>query len=283
MSDISFVRTEMLPQKDPPASAVGVVGWMRANLFSGWFNTVLTLISLYFVIQLLMGLFHWAWVPTWSAASLPECRDIFEQLGRSGHNVGACWGVIAERWPQLLFGFYPNGSEPGTADLRWRPILAFALLFVALAPVLFSEKVPAKLIYFTALYPFIMPWLLWGGTVWTPVSAALGFVLGYVVYKALAQSASELIGLIVGVVAAVLWWLFVASLFSSALASVIPLALETVESRQFGGFMLSITIGVVAIGLSLPIGIVLALGRQSDLLIVKTLCVGFIEFIRGCR
>ena len=45
--------------------------------------------------------------------------------------------------------------------------------------------------------------------------------------------------------------------------------------------MLSITIGVVAIGLSLPIGIVLALGRQSDLMIVKSLCVGFIEFIRG--
>ena len=41
------------------------------------------------------------------------------------------------------------------------------------------------------------------------------------------------------------------------------------------------TIGVVAIGFSLPIGIVLALGRQSDLLIVKALCVGFIEFIRG--
>jgi len=31
----------------------------------------------------------------------------------------------------------------------------------------------------------------------------------------------------------------------------------------------------------LPIGIVLALGRQSDLMIVKALCVGFIEFIRG--
>ena len=45
--------------------------------------------------------------------------------------------------------------------------------------------------------------------------------------------------------------------------------------------MLSITIGVVAIACSLPLGIVLALGRQSDLLIVKALCVGFIEFIRG--
>ena len=45
--------------------------------------------------------------------------------------------------------------------------------------------------------------------------------------------------------------------------------------------MLSITIGVVAIACSLPIGILLALGRQSDLLIVKAICVGFIEFIRG--
>jgi len=54
-----------------------------------------------------------------------------------------------------------------------------------------------------------------------------------------------------------------------------------VQSRDFGGFMLSITIGVVAILCSLPLGIVLALGRQSDLLIVKSICVGFIEFIRG--
>ena len=45
--------------------------------------------------------------------------------------------------------------------------------------------------------------------------------------------------------------------------------------------MLSITIGVVAIACSLPLGIVMALGRQSDLMIVKYLCVGFIEFIRG--
>ncbi|MFY1708336.1 amino acid ABC transporter permease [Tritonibacter scottomollicae] len=281
MSDISFVRTEMLPQKDPPASAVGVVGWMRANLFSGWFNSILTLVALYFVIQLLMGLFHWAWVPTWSAASLPECRDIFEQLGRTGHNAGACWGVIAERWPQLLFGFYPNGTEEGTVDQRWRPILAFVLLAVALAPILYSDRVSGKLIYFSGAYPFIMPWLLWGGTIWTPVAVALGFVVGFVVYKWLLKSTSELIALIVGVVSAVLWWMFAASLLSSGLASIMPLALEPVQSRAFGGFMLSITIGVVAIGLSLPIGIVLALGRQSDLLIVKTLCVCFIEFIRG--
>ena len=58
--------------------------------------------------------------------------------------------------------------------------------------------------------------------------------------------------------------------------------LEPVASSQFGGFLLSILIGLVGIICSLPIGIVLALGRQSDLVIVKWLCVGFIEFYSRC-
>ncbi len=59
------------------------------------------------------------------------------------------------------------------------------------------------------------------------------------------------------------------------------LGLEPVESSKFGGFMLTVTIGVSGIVLSLPIGILLALGRQSDLLILRVICVCFIEFIRG--
>jgi general L-amino acid transport system permease protein len=79
----------------------------------------------------------------------------------------------------------------------------------------------------------------------------------------------------------VVWWLFLASPVAGTLSSILPIGIEEVISRQFGGFMLSITIGVVAIACSLPLGVVLALGRQSDLLIVKAICVGFIEFIRG--
>ena len=45
--------------------------------------------------------------------------------------------------------------------------------------------------------------------------------------------------------------------------------------------MLSIVIGMTGIAFSLPLGILLALGRRSDMLLVKTICVGFIEFIRG--
>ena len=45
--------------------------------------------------------------------------------------------------------------------------------------------------------------------------------------------------------------------------------------------MLSIVIGMTGIAFSLPLGILLALGRRSDMFLVKSLCVGFIEFIRG--
>ncbi len=59
------------------------------------------------------------------------------------------------------------------------------------------------------------------------------------------------------------------------------LGLEPVESAKFGGFMLTVTIGVTGIAASLPLGILLALGRRSDLLVLKVICVCFIEFIRG--
>ena len=57
--------------------------------------------------------------------------------------------------------------------------------------------------------------------------------------------------------------------------------LPRVETDQFGGFMLTLVIGVTGISFSLPIGIALALGRTSDMPVVRMLCVLFIEFIRG--
>jgi general L-amino acid transport system permease protein len=48
-SDISFVREEILEQQAPPSTQIGIIKWARENLFSGWFNTILTLISLYVI------------------------------------------------------------------------------------------------------------------------------------------------------------------------------------------------------------------------------------------
>jgi general L-amino acid transport system permease protein len=59
------------------------------------------------------------------------------------------------------------------------------------------------------------------------------------------------------------------------------LGLEKVETTKLGGFTLNVVIGVTGIVASLPLGILLALGRRSHMPIVRTLCVMFIEFIRG--
>ena len=273
MSDVSFVRTEMLPEQAPPASEVGLIGWVRHNLFSGWFNSILTVISLYAVYYVLSGVLPWVFQSVWNADSLNECREIMMATWGSTHGH-ACWGVINDRWLQLLFGFYPS-------HLYWRPILSLVLLLVALAPVLYSDRVPTKMLIITAIYPFLMPFLMWGGTIWGPLSTALGFVIGWGVYSVLSKQLNELFGMVGGVVASVVWWLVLSGYFVGAMDSVLPIGIEAVQSRQFGGFMLAILLGVVAIGVSLPIGVVLALGRQSDLMIVKYLCVGFIEFIRG--
>jgi general L-amino acid transport system permease protein len=57
--------------------------------------------------------------------------------------------------------------------------------------------------------------------------------------------------------------------------------LAHVETHQWGGLLLTLVIATVGIVLSFPIGVLLALGRQSRLPIIKTLSVFYIELIRG--
>ncbi len=78
-----------------------------------------------------------------------------------------------------------------------------------------------------------------------------------------------------------LLWFSLAFPFIGAWLLLGGFGLVPVETSRFGGFMLTMVIGVTGIVCSLPIGIVLALGRQSNLHIIRWLCTGFIEFIRG--
>lgn len=269
---VAFVRETMLPQDTPPVSERGAVKWLRENLFSGALNTILTLAGIGAVLWLAQALLPWFLHGVWNANSLAECRQIIaERWGEGAH--GACWAVIRERWNQFLFGFYPS-------DLYWRPVLALALLFVALAPVLFSG-LPRKLLWASALYPAVAYILLWGGSLWVPISVMAGFGAGWAGLQLARRTGLPLLEPLAAVLFALLWWLFLAGPVAETLESAIPLWVEEVGSDQFGGFVLSITIGVAAIVLSLPLGIILALGRRSDMLLVKALSVGFIEFIRG--
>lgn len=57
--------------------------------------------------------------------------------------------------------------------------------------------------------------------------------------------------------------------------------LREVPTEQWGGLLITLIISVVGISCSMPLGILLALGRQSKLPIVKTLCISFIELVRA--
>ena len=266
MSDqsIAFVRHETLPPSPPPASETGIVKWMRENLFSSVTNSILTLAALYAIYSILSGSMPWILGGIWQAPSLQACREIL-----AGDSAG-CFAVLTERWHQLIFGFkYPQ-------EAYWRPTLAFVLLIVAVAPVLFAN-LPRRMLILTGLYPFIGFWLIWGGTIMAPLMGLVGFIVAYMVFQRLERS-SFAMGVLSGLIAAIIVWT-IGGYVSDAMSGFF--ALEQIPSRDMGGFMLNIILGTVCVSLSLPIGILLALGRQSKMPIIKIICVVFIEFIRG--
>jgi len=260
----SFVRKEMLSPSPPPSYETGVIKWFRENLFSSVTNSLLTLAAVYAIFSILSGSLPWLIGGIWDAPSLQACRKILE--GESG----GCFAVLTERWNQLIFGFkYPQ-------DAYWRPTLAFVFLIIAIAPILFSN-LPRQLLVFTGLYPFIGFWLIWGGTILTPLVWLIGFVVAYIVFQKL-ERLTFAIAALGALVSAILVW-NIGGYFADGLGGF--LALEIIPSRDMGGFMLNIMLGTVCVTLSLPIGILLALGRQSNMPIIKIICVFFIEFIRG--
>ena len=211
MREKSYVRGTH-PDLPPPISEVGLIGWCRKNLFATPADAIFTILAVYVLYSILPGFVQWAFIDAiFVAANRAECWELMESPGSA-----ACWAFASVRLNQLLYGFYPETEI-------WRVNLSFVLLFVAISPVLF-DKVPFRkpLFIFTALYPFIAGWLIFG------------------------------------------WF-----------------ALPPISSQDIGGLALTLIIGVTGIAFSLPLGILLALGRTSDLPVVKILSVLFIEFIRG--
>ena len=262
---VAFVRETFLAEQPAPASATGVVRWLQDNLFPTWANGLLTIVSLYVIYLLVSSAAPWMFNGLWNTQSLAECREVLDGA------TGACFSVLSERWNQLLFGFkYPP-------DQYWRPTLAFVLMFAALAPVLFFD-LPRKLLIITALFPFTAYWLIWGGTIFTPLLALLGVVAGYLVYARFVKG-SFATGALGGVAAAIAVWTIGGALIPDGAND--TAMLSAVPSRDLGGFMLNMMLGLTCVSLSVPIGISLALGRQSSLPLIKIICVVFIEFIRG--
>ncbi|MEA3544707.1 MAG: amino acid ABC transporter permease [Thermodesulfobacteriota bacterium] len=112
--------TTQREQLKPPVTNVGILGWLRTNLFSTWYNSLLTIIMLWLLAWLVPPLFRWTIIDSLWNSSAEACRDI----------DGACWSVIPNNIRFIILGFFPEGQE-------WRPILAMALL---LGLVIYSKE-----------------------------------------------------------------------------------------------------------------------------------------------
>ncbi|KPA20781.1 Inner membrane amino-acid ABC transporter permease protein YhdY [Shimia sp. SK013] len=264
-NSIAFVSTEVIPESPPPARETGVVKWMRENLFSSVSNGVLTVLALLLIYGALSSTLPWIMNGLWTTSSLAECREIL--AGKSG----ACFSVLTERWHQLIYGFkYPS-------EEYWRPNLTLLLMLVAIAPVLFFD-LPRKLLIFTGLFPFIAFWLIWGGTILAPLVALVGFVAAGAFFQRFGRS-SFAVGFFGAIVIALVVWSIGGSLIPDGASD--NAMLPAVPSRDLGGFMLNMMLGLTCVSLSVPLGIALALGRQSNMPLIKGICVVFIEFVRG--
>jgi general L-amino acid transport system permease protein len=209
MSD-SFVRTNHASAKPAPHIQIGWVRWVRENLFSSLFNSLLTVAAMCIILLALPPFLDWAvFSAVFSAVDGSACRV---------DGAGACWAFVEAKFGQFLFGRYP-------VDERWRVILTLVLGIAGLAPLLIPNRLPRKWFVAYLLLPF----------------PALAFVL--------------LSGGLFG--------------------------LEKVETSDWGGLMVTLVVALTGIAASLPLGVLLALGRRSEMPIVRILSVMFIEFWRG--
>ncbi|HSO66667.1 MAG TPA: amino acid ABC transporter permease [Desulfatirhabdiaceae bacterium] len=99
----------------PPVTSVGVIGWIKTNLFNSVLNSILTILSLIFLWKTVPPLIRWIFIDSLWVSTPAACRNI----------DGACWSVITSNYRFILFGFYPY-------DIQWRPTLAVILLIVLL-------------------------------------------------------------------------------------------------------------------------------------------------------
>ena len=257
------------PPLPPPPTERGLIKWLRERLFNSWYNTLGTLVLAYIAYQILPPLFNWFFLDAvWEAENNKHCWE---------QGDGACWGFVRARLLFFLYGFYD-------AESYWRPNLAGAMLLFAGAIVVIPPM-PDKWKRYAAMFlAFVFPWL------------AVALLVGPINFTTFETILGQVITGLVAIVAAYVGWRAhqrndaIKSTVGFAIVYVVlvmlflswGLGLSMHESRSFGGLLLTLVLAVTSISVSLPLGILLALGRRADgLPLLKYFCIAIIELFRA--
>jgi general L-amino acid transport system permease protein len=236
---------ETIPVLPPPATESPTPwNWARKNLFSTWYNSILTVVCLIVSFQVIKGIIVWA-------------------------TTKAQWRVLEANLPLFFVGRFPSESY-------WRLWIVTGIIT-------------------------LLAGLTWGNIqrqerLWNP---PLLILLGAAVVGALISpidltSRLYLLGIIIATAASyvagrqinpkIMGWMPAAWTLSFPVILWLikgGFGLREVETNDWGGLVLTVFLAIISIVLSFPLGVLLALGRQSTLPVVKLLSTLYIEIIRG--
>ena len=195
--------------KLPIIRSLCVVGWLKQNLFNNWYNSILTVLSLWLLYYALGGMFNWVVRYAVFTGTDPAPCKLAE---------GACWPLVIDNWQLFMVGTYP-------LELRYRPLIALIFVLAVIAPAFVGKFRKMRAMH-----------IIW-------------FISPVVVFFII--SGSETLGI------------------------------TPVDTRRWGGLLLTMLLSITGIVCAFPFGLLLALGRRSKLPIIRSLCVVYIELIRG--
>jgi general L-amino acid transport system permease protein len=238
---------ELTPEVIRPPQPPGPIKWVRDNLFSSWSNALITVIVLPFVFFALVGIITWVFTTAdWQAVTkFPTLYSVGqyprEELWRVGVGLSLMMFFLGASWGQ------------------WGGLLRSIAITVGIGFVIF------------AVLPFQHPELTTSMRLYLGGNGLL-VMLGYLVGRIKAVKSGYI----------VLGWVLVPFISIVLLAGFATSELiPSVATTLWGGLLVTFILSAGGILLSFPIGVALALGRRSDLPVVKLFSTIFIETIRG--
>lgn len=229
-----------------PREPLNIPGWLRRNLFSSWYNSLLTVLALLFIYAIVSSILFWI-------------------------VAEANWQVVAANLRRLMVGNYP-------ATQIWRLWLcvACAAMLIGLSrglwPAVVSSIGP---IYGALLLGLALLPLEPASRLWLVICGGLVFA-GWWAGAQMARSteAERWARRVAGS------WLLLLPVVLLLLHGIDPL-LAVVPTQQWGGLLLTFVLAITSILLSFPLGVLLAIGRRSSLPAISGFCTVYIEVFRG--
>jgi len=228
----------------PPQLVVGPLAWLRKNLFSTWYNFLLTFLAIWLLYTLFRPAIQWA-------------------------TTEARWGVIEANLTLFMIGLYPR-EQIGRV---WLTIFILAALIGLSWGVWKNAARGFALIALGAgavfaLIALFFQWAVWDE--WLLAEAVL--LIAFFIGRYLPRGA---------LIVPLAWFLYFPFIFLLIGGTKYIATLPPVEMGLWGGLLLTLLLTIVGNFGALPLGILLALGRRSKLPIIKYFSIGYIELIRG--